>query len=114
MSIHAPGPGTDTSSLLGTASVLTLGGVTTVVISGEFDVATSTGLDEALGLACAKGTDVVLDMTGVTFMDGSGLRRIERAAATLVRERRRMRIANPPRVVVRLLQAADAMDMLYL
>ena len=114
MSIHASDPGTDTGPLLGSASVLGLGGVTTVVISGEFDVATSAGLDEALGLACARGTDVVLDMTGVTFMDGSGLRRIERAAGLLLSEGRTMRIANPPRVVVRLLQAAGAMDMLYL
>jgi anti-sigma B factor antagonist len=99
---------------MGSASVLALGGVTTVVISGEFDVATSGGLEQALGLAGAKGTDVVLDMTGVTFMDGSGLRRIEKAATRLMSEGRSMRIANPPRVVVRLLQAAGAMDMLYL
>jgi anti-sigma B factor antagonist len=112
MSIHASDPGTDIGPLQGSASVLGLGGVTTVVVSGEFDVATSAGLGEALGLACATGTDVVLDMTGVTFLDGSGLRWIEHAATLLLSEGRSMRIANPPRVVVRLLQAAGAMDML--
>ncbi|HET7311391.1 MAG TPA: STAS domain-containing protein [Mycobacteriales bacterium] len=113
MSTHAPGSGTETGPLTGSASVLTFGGVTTVLTSGEFDVATSDGLREALELACAKGTDVVVDMTGVTFMDGSGLRQLERAAAKLIPQGRSMRISNAPRAVVRLLQAAGTIDMLH-
>lgn len=112
MSPHAADSGTDTGPLMGSASVLTFGDLTTVLTSGEFDVASSGGLGEALELACTKGTDVVVDLTGVTFMDGSALRQLERAAAGLLAQGRSMRIANAPRAVVRLLQAAGAMNLL--
>ena len=112
MSTHAIGPGTETGPVIGSASVLTFAGVTTVVASGEFDAGTSEGLAEALQLAYTKATDVVVDMTGVTFLDGAALRLIEASAAVLIAAGRSMRIANPPRVVVRLMHAAGATDML--
>jgi anti-anti-sigma factor len=98
---------------IGTASVLTFGSVTTVVASGEFDAGTCSGLADALALACTTATDVVLDMTGVTFLDGAGLRQIENTAERLAAEGRSMWIANPPKVVVRLLHAAGAVDLLH-
>jgi anti-anti-sigma factor len=112
MSTKAPRPETDAAPMIGSASVLTFGNVTTVVASGEFDAGSSDGLAEALELACTNGTDVVVDLAGVTFLDGAALRRIERASATMTRQGRSMRLANPPRVVVRLIRAAGAMEML--
>ena len=113
MSTQAPRPETDIGPLIGSASVLTFGSTTTVVASGEFDAGTSGGLADALELACTRGGDVVVDMTGVTFLDGAGLRRIEQAAASLTALGRTLRIANPPRVVVRLIRAAGVLDMLH-
>ena len=113
MSSYASSPGTDTGPLTGSASVLTFADVTTVVASGEFDAGTCDGLAEALELACTKATDVVVDLTGVTFLDGAALRRIERAAATVIGQGRSLRLANPPRVVLRLIRAAGAVHMLH-
>jgi anti-anti-sigma factor len=113
MSPQTPRPETDAGPLIGSASVLTFGSVTTVVASGEFDAGTCGGLTAALELACTKGTDVVVDMTGVAFLDGAGLRQVEHAAAALIADGRSLRIANPPRVVLRLIHAAGAAAMLH-
>ena len=112
MSTQAPGPETDAGPLIGSASVLTFGGLTTVVASGEFDAGTLQGLAEALELACAKDTNVVLDMTGVAFIDGAALRVVENAAAALIAAGRSMRITHAPTVVVRLIHVAGVAQML--
>jgi anti-sigma B factor antagonist len=44
-----------------------------VVASGEIDIATAPSLREALLTASRASTRVVLDLTGVTFLDSSGL-----------------------------------------
>ena len=103
---------TDTGPMLGSASLLVFGSSTTLVLSGEFDAGTSAGLLEALGVACANGEDVVVDMTGVTFLDGRALRYIERAAWVLSKKAATLRIAHPPRVVQRLAYAAGATALL--
>jgi anti-anti-sigma factor len=112
MSAQAPRPETDAGPLLGSASVLVFGSLTTVIASGEFDAGTLHGLAEALELACTKGTNVVLDMTGVSFLDGAALRLVENAAATLVAAGRSLRITHAPTVVVRLIHVAKAAQLL--
>ena len=47
---------------------------TTVVLTGEIDVATSGRVRDALMAICSSGEiKVVVDMTNVTFMDSTGL-----------------------------------------
>jgi anti-anti-sigma factor len=108
MTMQVPDFETDTGPMLGSASLLTVGSSTTLVLSGEFDAGTSAGLLASLDVACADGADLVVDMTGVTFLDGYALRHIERAARALAADGSTLRIAHPPRVVVRLLYAASA------
>ena len=103
---------TDIGPLIGSASVLTFEDVSTVIASGEFDAASGPGLAAALAVAHQAGGDVVVDMTGVTFLDGGSLREIERMGGQLARTGRSLRIAHPPRVVVRLLHALGALELL--
>ena len=103
---------TDTGPMLGSASLLVFASSRTLVLSGEFDAGTSAGLVEALGTACATGEDLVVDMTGVTFLDGRALRFIERAAWVLGKKSATLRIAHAPRIVQRLAYAAGATDLL--
>jgi len=112
MATRVPDFDTDTGPMLGSASLLTFGSSTTLVLSGEFDAGTSAGLLEALGTACAAAEDLVVDMTGVTFLDGRALRYIERAAWVLDKRAATLRIAHPPRVVLRLARAAGATHLL--
>jgi anti-sigma B factor antagonist len=54
----------------------------TIVLSGELDVASAPVLEEALAEACDSGAhEVVLDMSGLEFMDSTGLRAILRGKA---------------------------------
>src|SRR4051794_27355889 len=97
---------THTGPVLGSASLLTVGSFRTLVLSGEFDAGTSSGLVEGLDVGCSAGRDLVVDMTGVIFLDGVALRHIERAARSLARQGATLRITHPPRVVQRLPRAA--------
>src|SRR3954454_14973583 len=83
MSMQVPDFETDTGVSLGSASLLTVGSFTTLVLSGEFDAGTSSGLFDALRVASADRRDLVVDMTGVTFLDGFALRHIEQASRAL-------------------------------
>lgn len=48
-------------------------GVARLAVSGELDVATAPELASALSAAMAHETPVLLDLSGVTFMDSSGI-----------------------------------------
>jgi len=52
-------------------------GVVTIHVRGEIDLATAPQLDAALG--SANGLGVEVDLSEMTFCDGSGLRVLERA-----------------------------------
>jgi anti-sigma B factor antagonist len=57
------------------ASVNRSGGLATVVVSGEVDIASGPAVDEAIGEAVtADGVDTVLvDLSAVRFLDSSGI-----------------------------------------
>jgi anti-sigma B factor antagonist len=60
----------------------TAGAVCTIFLSGELDVASEQMLTEAVREACAAGpAELVLDLSGVEFMDSTGLSAILRAKA---------------------------------
>jgi anti-sigma B factor antagonist len=49
----------------------------TIALAGELDVASAQVLEQALGEACSAGAkELVLDLTGVEFMDSTGLKTI--------------------------------------
>ena len=52
-------------------------------VSGEIDIATAEQLQAALDAALATDGRLVVDMTGVAFIDGTGLRAILRVAESL-------------------------------
>jgi anti-sigma B factor antagonist len=49
----------------------------TLVLSGELDISTAVDLQRVVAQVCADGArKVVLDLTGLTFMDSTGLRAV--------------------------------------
>jgi anti-anti-sigma factor len=52
-------------------------------LSGEIDIATADKLRAALDAALSTDADLVVDMTDVAFIDGTGLRAILRVAESL-------------------------------
>jgi anti-sigma B factor antagonist len=50
-----------------------LQGCVVVVASGEIDVSTAPALRETVDSACESGGRIVVDLTGVTFMDSTGV-----------------------------------------
>ncbi|HTJ71762.1 MAG TPA: STAS domain-containing protein [Actinospica sp.] len=61
-------------------------GIAVLLVSGEVDLAGSARLSAALGAALAPGAPLVVDLSGVDFLDSAGLRALalaERTAADL-------------------------------
>ncbi len=83
------------------------GSTARVTVSGEVDSITASALATGIAEASAEGvTEVVLDCTGLTFIDSAGLsvlvnahRRLRTGGATLVLE-------APPRAALRVFQIA--------
>jgi anti-sigma B factor antagonist len=80
--------------------VLAHAGAVRVEVLGQLDFATAPRMAQALG-ALPSGGEVVVDLTGVTFMDTSGV-------AVLVRARhgRNLVVVHPDRNVRRLLDVS--------
>ena len=58
--------------------------------SGEIDLATVGQLEDALAASMSGNTDVAVDLTGVTFMDSTGLRALLAANQNLSGSGRRL------------------------
>ncbi|MGZ8786324.1 MAG: STAS domain-containing protein [Acidimicrobiia bacterium] len=58
--------------------------------AGEIDLATVSQLEEALTASMGSDTDVAVDLTGVTFMDSTGLRALLAANQNLSGSGRRL------------------------
>jgi anti-sigma B factor antagonist len=77
------------------------------VLAGEIDLASIDALEAAIGAIeqeAAEGDDVVLDMSGVTFLDSSGLRVLVTANDRLDTAGNRLVIRRPSVSVVRVLE----------
>lgn len=90
--------------------VITDQGPCSIVVSGEIDAHSAPVLAERLSQCAAADTDIVIDMSAVTFMDSSGLRvlidaqhRVDPAAHGLV-------LQSPSAAVVRLFEIAGLDD----
>jgi anti-sigma B factor antagonist len=80
-----------------------------VHVSGEIDIATAEQLQSSLDDALKRNGPVVVDMSGVTFIDGSGLKALLRVAASL-NGRGPLALVNAP-LVARLLELTGLTDM---
>jgi anti-sigma B factor antagonist len=74
-----------------------------VTLNGELDLATVAQLDEALSER-ARGVTVILDLSGLTFMDSSGLRAIPGAHGRLVEANGRLVLIPGCRQVQRIFE----------
>jgi anti-anti-sigma factor len=70
------------------------GGVSVVQVEGEVDLTNADALERAVE-EIAEGA-VVLDLSGVAYLDSSGIRAIDRGHRVLARDRRRLLIVSPP------------------
>lgn len=70
-----------------------------VTLCGELDLASADQADETLQAAEADGAPLVVDLSGLTFMDSTGLRLILRAARRARENGRSLKlVSGPPRV----------------
>jgi anti-sigma B factor antagonist len=92
-----------------------LQGAPGVAIRGEIDVAAVPELEHALDVAILESTGAfVLDLSGVEFLDSTGLRLVLRWRALLAREERSLAIVCPPGPVRRLFDVAGIAELLFL
>ena len=84
----------------------------TIVLVGEIDAYTEARVREALTHGPDSG-DLRVDLSGVTFMDSSGLRVALEVHQRLTREGRRLVLVAPPRAVTRLIEVAGLVSHLH-
>jgi anti-anti-sigma factor len=71
-------------------------GVARMELEGELDIGTASELEQAVERALDDGCrEVVLDLTGTTFLDSSGLGALIRAARTVDARRGTMSVRSP-------------------
>jgi anti-anti-sigma factor len=86
------------------------GGTNSLVVSGEIDSSTAGGLAEAI---CAvRASPVVVDVSGVTFMDGAGVRQFVQAKVVLEALGAALIIRGAPRAVQLVFSALGMADWL--
>jgi anti-anti-sigma factor len=78
-------------------------GATVVWLAGEHDIATVAALREELVAATADGADVVVDLSGATFIDASIVRVLEEARARMDGGSARLVLRDPSPLVRRVL-----------
>lgn len=87
----------------------------TVSLTGELDIVSSQKLERQLTVALANDTrKVVVDMTGLQFIDSTGLRVLLRATRLANDAGRELVIRNPQAQVHRLLQIAGIIEVFSL
>jgi anti-sigma B factor antagonist len=79
-------------------------GSAVVTIAGEIDVASAPSLSRCLGQCMDEGcTDIRLEMSGVSFMDSSGIKALLAARGQLEEVDGKLTLSNPSRTVLRVL-----------
>jgi anti-sigma B factor antagonist len=76
-----------------------LPGVHVVALHGELDIVSADGL--ALALVEVAGSVVVVDLSGLTFIDSSGISALVRARNRIVGDGRGQLVLTEPREIVR-------------
>jgi anti-sigma B factor antagonist len=78
-------------------------GYPVVSANGEIDLATAPGLREALVFAAGYSDRIIVDLTGVTFLDSSGVRVLLEAQARSSRRGGSLSLVGPVPAVQRVL-----------
>jgi anti-anti-sigma factor len=89
------------------------GGVATVVLAGELDMAATSALRTCVD-AAAGSRGLVIDLAGATFIDSSMLKELLRAGAELGRYETRLVLAAVPPPVRRLLDLTRTAELFTL
>ena len=80
------------------------GDCTLVVLCGELDIQTAPGIDHRLDtINHAGNADLLVDLRAVDFMDGTGVRLLERARSRAARHGGRLRLICTNPLLLRLL-----------
>lgn len=80
-------------------------------VSGEVDAATADDFEAQLRPAIAESTDVVLDLTEVSFMDSSGLRALVAIHHEVAERGGTIELAGTSNVVERLLSVTGLAEL---
>ena len=79
---------------------------------GELDIATARVLERKLGMArSSRSQKVVLDLSGLHFIDSAGLHALLQARDELRRSGRDLALRRGPRAVQRVFEVVDADDL---
>jgi anti-anti-sigma factor len=102
------------SSASFTASVVVHDGETTVVLVGELDMASSPDLAKVLETVVENGpTEVVLDFSGLSFIDSSGLAVLVAAQKTMGEHGRHLSVQSARRHALRVFEIAGLQEFLH-
>jgi anti-sigma B factor antagonist len=89
------------------------GDVHVIALFGELDLATVDSVEQELRRVESTDADaIVLDLSGLTFMDSTGVRLVWRAEARSRADANRLRLKRGPRAVQRVLEISGIADML--
>jgi anti-anti-sigma factor len=96
------------------AKVVGLDDDTVVFLSGELDMATAPELTGLLGTLVAQGPpEVVLDFSGLSFIDSSGIAALVDSQHRLNEQKRRLCIQGAQREAVRVFEIAGLVEFLH-
>lgn len=87
-----------------------INGSTYVAVRGELDIATASQLHEVLVAEAAKGGMLVLDITGLEFIDSSGIRVLVVAWQEAQSDGQRLRLTQTTPPVMRALDLVGLLD----
>ena len=88
------------------------GEATVIHVGGEIDIATCERLRDALEPHLGPRQSVILDLSGVEFIDSSGLHVLEQARGTLTADGGSLVLRNPSKAAHRLLTVVQTEDLL--
>lgn len=88
------------------------GHVVSVAASGEMDMSNVEDLRAVLAAHRAPGAAIVLDLSGLTFMDSTGVGLLLDADATARADGHSLELSAPSTAVVRVLEIAGVLDRL--
>ena len=88
------------------------GGQAVVMLSGELDVMDAATVAATLSVIAAGGSEVVVDLAGLRFLDASGLAALMRARAQARAAGGKLLLAAPQRQALLVLTAARLADVL--
>jgi anti-sigma B factor antagonist len=86
---------------------------TMVTLSGEIDAHTAPALAEHFATLPEGGGDIALDMSGVDFIDSSGLRVVIELHQRAEADARKLLVTKPSSPVARLLEISGLSDHLH-